>query len=1138
MSEANDAGALVVRSRGLRRSRPTKGVALVVVLSLVVIVSLILVAFVTTMWMDRTASASYGQSLAAEQIGQGALNLVVAELRNEMAKDALPDLTYPDRPLHTNVTSANILPQKVGTNSAMPSLIKISAATNFFEGTRTVGTLKASGVSTFAPSKNGRFLDVNRWGAPYLGTFPNTSSLPNWVIMTRGGATNTGDFGPTGATLNNPAPDNMSYAIGRFAYAVYDVGGLMDITVAGHPSTLTPAQINQLKGTLAGADLSVLGIADVDALVQWRNAASKSDYMGYVTNVASANGFSQIAPGDNTFLGRQDLIKAAKLGVAGLSTGAVTNFTTFSREKNAPSWGPQSKIGVPSGNAVDYAGLSTNLTSGTNLLTPYVRYGTAGTITTYKIDGTATNYPVVAGDSVVSRRFPLDRIKWIGPSGPQNGGALASIQACFGLAWDAPSGVWKYVGPTGSVEQTDIKSLVQVAAEKREPNFFELLKAGILSGSLAMEANTGGAAVNYSTVPQTSLPLHVFRIGASILSQYESSACPIVVEFMRAGQPWQAYGTENLPYLNMFQCLTGANSASNIGIYLMIGLWNPHQGVPSNRPDIRIRMIGEVVMQNDYGRKAPSNSLIMIAGNTPNPHWGYRKSLNTTIDLSASALSGANGFIDPHALFPSDLQSTPGPGTSAGMEWASLPPINGTTYAGYRLPDFIIDPTDQYDDVAAAASDGGGWWSSIWFCPNSNRLLQPFNVWLEFKNPNGVWVPYNYHAGLNDTATWITKQPKLACDYMGPNFDGTTPQVAKMQPIDPPAGLTGAAAIGYYRQNLWETPDPRSLRFGYTQHATAISTPAWSAYLQSSMWSAADSSFLPYGRSMNQNVQRTFGTTTWFPAGLSRNNTPPAAGSPPVGTGRGAAYADPDGVQRLADSGLFETSASVPTTSPTTGNPYAKSTARVADRPIILNRPFSSVAELGYVNRDYPWRTLDFFSLKSADGGLLDLFTMGQSEEPYLKGKVSLNTQNRAVVEAMLTSTFADVLGSAPVTFPERIATTVAGLTSQSSGLPLVNKSEIPNQIVSQLAPTDFGGTDEQFIKARREGVTRALADVTQTRTWNLLIDIVAQSGRFGPAATAADQFVVEGERRFWLHVAIDRITGEIVDQQLEPVTQ
>jgi hypothetical protein len=64
----------------------------------------------------------------------------------------------------------------------------------------------------------------------------------------------------------------------------------------------------------------------------------------------------------------------------------------------------------------------------------------------------------------------------------------------------------------------------------------------------------------------------------------------------------------------------------------------------------------------------------------------------------------------------------------------------------------------------------------------------------------------------------------------------------------------------------------------------------------------------------------------------------------------------------------------------------------------------------------------------------------------------------------------------------------------------------------------------------------RALSDTTQTRTWVLMIDVIAQSGRYPPAATDLSQFIVEGEKRYWLHVAIDRFTGEVIDQQLEAV--
>ena len=38
------------------------------------------------------------------------------------------------------------------------------------------------------------------------------------------------------------------------------------------------------------------------------------------------------------------------------------------------------------------------------------------------------------------------------------------------------------------------------------------------------------------------------------------------------------------------------------------------------------------------------------------------------------------------------------------------------------------------------------------------------------------------------------------------------------------------------------------------------------------------------------------------------------------------------------------------------------------------------------------------------------------------------------------------------------------------------------------------------------------------------------------PNAITLNDFIVQGERRYWLHISVDRYTGKIVDQQLEPV--
>ncbi len=114
-------------------------------------------------------------------------------------------------------------------------------------------------------------------------------------------------------------------------------------------------------------------------------------------------------------------------------------------------------------------------------------------------------------------------------------------------------------------------------------------------------------------------------------------------------------------------------------------------------------------------------------------------------------------------------------------------------------------------------------------------------------------------------------------------------------------------------------------------------------------------------------------------------------------------------------------------------------------------------------------------------------------------------------------------------------ATNVASqIAASTATTPIVNKDEIATRLTATLGGT--GTSDDAMLKPRRETITRALADVGQVRTWNLLIDIFAQAGRYSQNATKLDDFIVEGERHFWLHIAIDRFTGEIVDQRLELV--
>jgi hypothetical protein len=138
------------------------------------------------------------------------------------------------------------------------------------------------------------------------------------------------------------------------------------------------------------------------------------------------------------------------------------------------------------------------------------------------------------------------------------------------------------------------------------------------------------------------------------------------------------------------------------------------------------------------------------------------------------------------------------------------------------------------------------------------------------------------------------------------------------------------------------------------------------------------------------------------------------------------------------------------------------------------------------------------------------------------------------------------------------IAKTGAGVTaapvlatnivSQTSATPMLNSSELVTRsgLATTILPLPAAGVaaHDQRVKTRREVVARALSSVAQTRTWNLLIDVIAQTGHYPPNLTqnpqAADlpKFVVEGEQHYWIHLAIDRFTGQALDKQIEVVNE
>jgi hypothetical protein len=210
---------------------------------------------------------------------------------------------------------------------------------------------------------------------------------------------------------------------------------------------------------------------------------------------------------------------------------------------------------------------------------------------------------------------------------------------------------------------------------------------------------------------------------------------------------------------------------------------------------------------------------------------------------------------------------------------------------------------------------------------------------------------------------------------------------------------------------------------------------------------------------------------------------------------------------------------------------------------IVLQRPFQNVAELGYAYNPITGSTLDFRTAGSNDAPLLDLFTYNTTDNkatynlpyPLRAGPVNVNTRNAPVLAALLTGALPSETPLPAGVAASDANTAATSIVASTSATPAMNRQDIA-RLASVVTNVPFSTNEET-----RETVARALSDTTQTRTWGLLIDVVAQSGRYAPDATSvgqASKFVVQGEQHYWVHVAIDRFTGRVLDKQIEVVNE
>lgn len=1171
------------------RKLSSRGTALVITLAFVTILSIIVLAYFNVVSTDRKATRNYSQGIQAEEVGQGAMDFIIGQLRAEMAFGDTP-LEVGNYKVFTNVDETNILPEKVGEDSAVPALVKMSLAGQGLYENALPGAAASEALSS-SSSLNGRRISPARWALPGLG---QPAQAPSWFLL----------------GLDGIAAVPSRDVRGRFAFAMYDLGNLLDVNVAGFPSNLAEPQRRQLHASLVAIDLGAqpgFTSASADALIlQFRNRATAANPAEFVKQVAKAeeSGFMKVASGDDMFLGRQDLLSYAKKNAL---EATLRHLTTFTRSNNAPGWFPRLDAGSFSIQTVNRGSISgRNALSGASTTQTPVSFdyktGAAdatrqnramltepATTAFPRVDGTVA----IPGEPLVAEKFPLERLQWLSKEGPSSvaitkfessAAAAAKIKAAFGLVWDSTNKVWVYTSPvstnnggsyngsgssdgpaaSGKCAKT-IKTLAVVATENREPDFFELLQVGILRGSVGERSSI--ASPTYTQQPGEITPEgHILQVGANIIDQSDAddfptlirAYMPVVMQY-DSGNSWEAggyvigtgnaltphdfAGVENLPYLLAFRTrpyrtqvgstpgrdnLPGRPNGEAV---LMPQFWNPHQNAatPSADRPARLRVV------QTFG------SIRMAFMNSNNPSvLGYGPGMTSPPSEWPSSsgapqpsieFRGSLTFEVPSVLVPADVTATSIPENKRPALVA-----NGQTVAD-------IEPTGFVGFWLGRASGAGNtpFDRTIWNpCGGVGPCPAPYDIAAVAMNVSrSSPLPAGDRFWKGDTASasnFNSRFPVFEVQYL----DGTTWKT--YQRFD---DCFRGAGADHTWDALWTRPyqsftsefharmysriDPRGSRFGLvdTINPSAVNGADWNgdphSYYHTLLSNATGTRGRPAGaQTVGNIVGNQCGaefTTAFHPSSQWTampiwqwiNNS--ASGQRATDCDRVLRRADADsadGVNPLSNS----------------GGPY---------RPIVLNRPFTSVGDLGYVFRDLPFKTLDLFSAESADAALLDLFCVKESA-PVAAGKLSLNCRNTQLIKGLLRGTIKTEADGNRLTDAE--ADQIANaLIAASTDAPFTGLWDLP----AFLASEDYSNTvtgDLSKTKSQMESVPRALAGVADTRCWNLLIDVIAQSGRYTAAAPDPEQFIVEGERRYWLQIAIDRFTGEIVDQQLEPVSE
>lgn len=1196
-------GFSITRLRQSRQSRPP-GVALVVVVALVGLLTLLTVSLLTLVTFNRQTHALEAESRSGEMLAQAAFHAVLADLSDEMEKGAasvtesrLEDGTalrrYGFLGKPAGLTVSRAVKSDVFENT---TLVKQSASGVGFHSHGNRPPPRASGESTAAGSDP---LDPSIWAKPRLlksSLRLTAETAPDWVYLTRDGS-NPVTFSGDLKQREVAGAMNPRFVIGRYAFNLYDTSGLLDLNAAGHPDEQPGDERVGHKGTLALADLAGLPGMSKDGVTQltsWKHRWAAADSAAvsadgglvgddYIRR-SEGSGWQLLAANDNLFLSRQDMLRLAKLHPEWLGDSALPLFTHFTRDLDAPSWAPhpkRRKVTMPAAKGGNDA------------------YGADD-----QVNPDTMAFSKERQTLLLPRRFPLERLRWVatpGKDGPEN---PAKAERYFGLRWATDHWVYTQARPNG-----DLYTLQDVPAE-REPNFFEILRATVLCGSLGRQYGAGGFAAGAELTNWShkiggidgSINLNIMEMGACLIDQADSDSYPTAISLRGSGRDFWAFGKEDVPYLyrtiavpyrtkRLAPKVYYANGSIaptecyEVAMALQVGMWRPHQpaqyGSGSGPVKFRIRpqhvdLYSGSVFFLQGGWRVPGKS-----GEVPYPpavqegdytYWGGPNYRQTNPELFPKTFDGSE-FIE--LSVPSDSTAFREPQTLHSDKHAQA---NGYTASGATvavIPDDLRWPglAGGYRSIygflagkgmtARMEAENGP--SSV---DDGTRLGQgffngqPIEFLLEYLAEDGSWRPYQ-RAEFSYFSTFsrhYAREPywKTAAWHWGSFL--VDPRTARF------GGIGGTHQGWCQSVNPLGAPQTGPDTFAPRLHWPEGAAMRWEevqkvrfdgAELYSGVWSWWRQPAPSTGWNFNGQVEWWMNMNH---VGCLENNK--AAWDQPFTL----AYQDPDGVLRPGVGADNVWGKSI------LGNPMSRryavnltngkltKSSSLAGRPRVLNRPFRSVGELAHAFRGTPWHDIDFLNGSSPDAGLLDVFSLYEdpargktkvdlkedSKAPVVAGRVNLNTADVEVIAALLRGAAVDEGRFLTPSLAAQLAGDVhdwlhatgegKGALTSKGGLVASSVPETTAKGLIYQLSNRFTDDEDRSINDRREVAVRALAGGTTVRAWNFMLDLVVQTGQVSSGATSLGQFQAAAERRFWVHFAIDRPTGQILAVQWEPV--